>query len=151
MQKRWMIVIFVIILLVGTLGSVIFLIQPSKGQFHGESCVKPANGFLIVASALGYNDSASKGNASWPIIAVQKGTTVNIVVCNNDTQTHGFQISYYLTSPTESIPPGQTLEISFVANEVGTFRTYEGISSSTSAVMQNGELVVKILNQATDL
>jgi heme/copper-type cytochrome/quinol oxidase subunit 2 len=104
--------------------------------------MKPENGYLIVASNTGYNDSASKGNASWPIITVNKGTTVNIVVCNTDTQTHGFQISNYLTSPTESISPGKVFRISFVANEVGTFRIYEGISSSTSSFMQNGELVV---------
>ncbi len=131
-----------IILVVGALTSVIFLNQFVKGPPNDEFCAKSAEGFLIVASNMGYNDSATKGNASWPIITVQKDTIVNIIVYNADTQTHGFQISHYLVSPTESIPSGQKLNISFCANEGGIFRIYEGIMSSIDILMQNGELAV---------
>ena len=107
-------------------------------------CVKPANGFLVVASSRGYNDSIDHGvpEKSWPIITVQQGQTVNITVCNTDFQAHGFQVSYYYDSSIITIVPGQVLHISFVATRAGEFRIYCNIFCSIHPFMQSGLLNV---------
>ncbi len=108
-------------------------------------CVKPADGFLIVASQLGYNDSVDHGvpENSWPVVDVQQGQNVTIVVCNTDpVEPHGFQIDNYYDTGTVSIAPGQVLTVSFVANKAGTFRIYCNIFCAIHWAMQSGELVV---------
>lgn len=143
LDKQRIVIVLSVILLVASISSVILLVQFGKSPSHIESCSKPANGFLVIASGSGYNGSVSKDPSTpWPIIKVQQGTTVNIVVCNTDVQVHGFQISFYHSEPTKSIAPGEALRISFIADQTGTFRIYEGISSSVSSFMQNGELIV---------
>ena len=108
-------------------------------------CVKPADGFLIIASELGYNDSVDHGvpKNSWPIVNVQQGRNVTILVCNADpAESHGFQIDNYYNAKTVSIAPGQVLTVSFIANKVGTFRIYCNIFCVVHWAMQSGELVV---------
>ena len=54
-------------------------------------CVKPADGFLIVASLQGFNDSIDHGVPAnnWPVMNAKLGQNVTIVVCNADpTQAH---------------------------------------------------------------
>jgi len=106
--------------------------------------VKPPGAYLVMVSANGYNDSALHGvpQNPWPIIKVQKGATIVILVYNADTQAHGFQVSHYFDSNIEAIDPQQTLSISFVANEAGTFGIYEAIPSTLHWAMQSGELIV---------
>jgi hypothetical protein len=108
-------------------------------------CVKPSDGFLIIASELGYNDSVDHGvpQNSWPVVNVQQGQNVTIVVCNIDPgEAHGFQIDNYYNARTVSIAPGQVLTVSFVANKAGTFRIYCNIFCAVHWAMQSGELVV---------
>jgi heme/copper-type cytochrome/quinol oxidase subunit 2 len=111
-----------------------------------SGCVKPANGFLIVASNLGYNDSighqAGPDNP-WPVITVHKGQTVSIVVCNIDVQPHGFQISHYYDGHIETVDPGQVITLPpFVADQPGTFQIYCSIFCTIHIYMQYGHLVV---------
>jgi FtsP/CotA-like multicopper oxidase with cupredoxin domain len=112
-------------------------------------CTKPADGFLIIAGDspgnVGYNDSAGHGAPTnpWPIIRVQKGTTVNITVCNTDTQAHGFNISHYYDSSIETVAPGQVIRVQFVASETGTFGIYCAIFCTIHVFMQSGELIVE--------
>jgi hypothetical protein len=103
-------------------------------------CAKPADGFLIIANINGYNDSIQHGapTASWPIIQVTQGSTVNITVCNTDHQAHGFQVTHYFDSNIETIEPGQVVHISFVANKAGDFDIYCSIFCSIHVFMQNG-------------
>lgn len=86
-------------------------------------CTKPASGFLIIADSRGFNDSVDKNltAAPWPLIMVKAGTNVTITVCNNDVQSHGFNIQHYHETPIESLYPGEVKTISFVADESGTF------------------------------
>ena len=108
-------------------------------------CVKPADGFLIVASERGYNDSVDHGvpQNPWPVVNVQEGQNVTIVVCNVDPgEAHGFQIDNYFDSRTISLAPGQVLTVSFVPNKVGIFRIYCNIFCAIHWAMQSGELVV---------
>jgi nitrous oxide reductase len=107
--------------------------------------VKPADGFLIIASELGFNDSIDHGVPSnhWPVVNARQGQNVTIVVCNSDpAQPHGFQIDNYYDARLVAIAPNQALKISFVASKVGTFRIYCNIPCTVHWAMQSGELVV---------
>jgi hypothetical protein len=104
-----------------------------------SGCVKPADGYLIIANQNGFNDSIQHGapQKHWPVISVKQGTTVNITVCNADVQAHGFQITHYFDSNIETVVPGQVVHVSFVANRVGDFEIYCSIFCSIHIFMQN--------------
>lgn len=110
-----------------------------------EGCTKQKNGYLIVMSNDGFNDSKSHGAPfkNWPVITVQRGSSFSITVCNTDIQPHGFQISYYLDSSIISVAPGQTLTFNFVADKTGNFTIYCSIFCTIHIFMQNGLLVVR--------
>jgi len=99
---------------------------------------------LIVASITGFNDSVDHGVPAnpWPVVHVAKGTLVNVTVYNDDKQAHGFQVSHYFDSSIQTIAPGQKLNVSFIANETGTFRIYCSIFCSVHWAMQSGQLIV---------
>ena len=108
-------------------------------------CVKPANGFLIIAGQLGYNDSAEHGvpQNSWPVMDIKQGQNVTIVVCNADpAQSHGFQIGHYYDARLVAIASGQTLTVNFTADVAGNFRVYCNIPCTVHWAMQSGELIV---------
>jgi hypothetical protein len=108
-------------------------------------CVRPADGFLIIASELGYNDSVDHGvpQNSWPVVNVKEGQNVTIVVCNIDPgEAHGFNIDNYYDARTVSVAPGQVLTVSFVANKAGMFRIYCNIFCAVHWAMQSGLLNV---------
>jgi heme/copper-type cytochrome/quinol oxidase subunit 2 len=106
---------------------------------------KPPGSFLIIANANGYNDSIAHGvpQNSWPIITVQKGTTVTIMVYNADVQAHGFQVAHYSDNSIQTVAPGKSLTVTFVADTTGSFRIYCSIFCTVHAFMQSGELVVQ--------
>lgn len=108
-------------------------------------CVKPAGGYLIIASLLGFNDSIDHGvpAKNWPLMDAKVGQNVTIVVCNADpSQAHGFQIDHYYDNRLVSLAPGQVLRVSFIATQEGTFRVYCQILCSVHWAMQNGQLVI---------
>lgn len=109
-------------------------------------CVRPAGGFLIIASQYGYNDSVLEGagpSKAWPVISVAQGQTVDITVCNIDTsESHGFQVGTYFDKTVESISPGQVLDVSFVADKAGTFPIYCAIFCAIHLFMEYGQLRV---------
>jgi hypothetical protein len=107
-------------------------------------CVKPADGYLVIANQNGFNDSIQHGAPAnqWPIIRVKQGTTVNITVCNSDIQAHGFQITHYFDSNIETVSPGKVVHVSFVADQVGDFDIYCSIFCTIHIYMQNGLLAV---------
>jgi hypothetical protein len=116
----------------------------NSGASLPAGCVKPAGGFLVIASNLGFNDSIEHGapTKGWPLMTAQKGATVNIVVCNTDRVAHGFQIAHYFDSSIETVEPGQVIHVSFVANQAGTFDIYCSILCPIHVYMQNGQLLV---------
>jgi len=137
--------IAVAVLVAGTAG--VLLLGSSAGKSTGglpSGCAKPAGGYLIIASKLGYNDSVDHGvpENSWPVITVKQGQQVNIVVCNTDIQAHGFQVTHYFDSSIESISPGQAIHVSFIASQTGDFQIYCSIFCSVHAFMQSGLLRV---------
>jgi len=141
-----LIVLVAIAVAVAAVASAIYLSSASKETSLPAGCVRPANGFLIIASNRGYNDSVGHGvgpNDSWPVLNVQMGQSVIVVVCNTDIEAHGFQIYHYFDSHTVSIAPRQVIRVSFVANETGTFRIYCSIFCVIHVpYMQYGKLVV---------
>jgi hypothetical protein len=147
-SNRPVILSVLVVVLIGASATTVFYLA-SKGRTFTTTtlpgnCVKPADGFLVVASSRGYNDSIDHGVPvnSWPIINVTQGQTVNIAVCNTDFQAHGFQISYYYDSSVITVVPGQVLHVSFVASKSGEFRIYCNIFCSIHPFMQSGLLNV---------
>ena len=125
-----------------------FLLSLGSGSSSSKAlppgCVKPANGFLIVASNLGYNDSELHyGKGSWPILNVTQGSTVYITVCDTANYAHGFQIATYYQSSIVTISPGEVLHVPpFVADKSGSFLIYCSIPCPIHIYMQYGELRV---------
>ena len=107
--------------------------------------VKQPGTFLIIANANGFNDSINHGvpQNSWPIITVQKGTNVTITVSNTDLEAHGFQVVHYFDSSIQTVAPGTSLTVTFVADQTGSFRIYCSINCAVHGFMQSGELVVQ--------
>lgn len=108
-------------------------------------CARPPGGFLIVISRYGYNDSILEGagpSKAWPIVEVNQGQTVDIGVCNIDSEAHGFQISDYVQSSVNVIAPGDELHFSFTASKEGTFGIYCAIPCDLHPELQYGQLRV---------
>jgi hypothetical protein len=141
-------IVVLIVVLIGA-GATITLYFVSEGGGGGSrplppGCAKPANGFVIIASNTGYNDSIGHGapQKNWPIVTVQQGQNVTIVVCNIDVQAHGFQITHYYDKSEVTITPGQVIRVDFVANQAGSFDIYCEIFCSIHVYMQSGLLDV---------
>ena len=110
-------------------------------------CVKPAGGFLIVASNLGWNDSETHGapKVPWPVVTVQQGETVAITLCSISDYPHSFEITpHYITDPIEyTLSDGQVLQLSVSADQAGTFMIQCGLPCPIHTFMQDGEFIVK--------
>jgi FtsP/CotA-like multicopper oxidase with cupredoxin domain len=150
LNRQSIIIVLVIVLAIGATTGVFALSRqgaPSQRPLP-PGCVKPADGFLIVASDTGYNDSIGHGApaSNWPIIDVEKGQNVTIVVCNTDLQAHGFQITHYYDATDGhsevTLSPGQVITVNFVANQEGKFDIYCEIFCSIHIYMQSGLLNV---------
>lgn len=107
-------------------------------------CVRPSGGFLVIASSLGYNDSIVHGApaVSWPVLDVAVGSNVSIAVCNVYALPVGFQITHYLDDRVVSVAPGHTIEVSFLANELGVFYIYCSVFNPIHIFLQSGKVVV---------
>jgi len=148
-MRRLLLLSIVAVLAVGALVTGAYLVY-GRGTNLGTpglppGCVKPFGGFLIIASFNGFNDSVDHGvpAANWPLIGVQKGANVTVMVCNADSQPHGFQIAHYFDSSIEAVAPGQVLTVSFVADQAGTFKIYCSILCTVHWAMISGQLTVK--------
>ena len=118
--------------------------QPTSIQT--SSCSKPTDYFLIIADLNGFNDSAThlqkSPNLPWPVIRVNRGDKVNILVCDlDDYSPHGFAIQHYFEQGT-AMMPHQTFRISFVADQDGTFIIFCTIFCPVHAYMISGQLIV---------
>ena len=146
--NRLAILAVVLVVLIAASATATFYLA-SKGRTTTSTtlpagCVKPADGFPLIASIDGYNDSVAHGVPTnwWPIMTVHQGQTVYITVCNTDFQAHGFQVTHYYESNIVVIAPGQVLHVSFVADQTGEFRIYCEIPCSIHWAMQSGLLNV---------
>jgi len=115
-----------------------------------SSCDRPHGFFLIIADLSGFNDSISHGAPAnpWPVIRVQQGDVVHILVCNEDTtQPHGFAISTYFPVGI-AIAPGEAYKIVFTATVPGTFVIYCNIFCTVHVFMVS-RLIVQSNTSAT--
>jgi hypothetical protein len=151
LKSSRLVAIFVLVAAVGAASTAVFyVLGTSKGTSTSASttlptgCVKPPDGFLIIASENGFNDSIDHGVPAndWPIINVTQGQTVSLTVCNTDFQAHGFQVSHYYDSNTVTLVSGQVIHVTFVANLAGRFKIYCNIFCSIHWAMQSGLLNV---------
>lgn len=148
MNRKRAALVAAVILVVSGLGIVAYAVLGPGAQQNNvvlpPGCVKPPEGFLIVADYNGFNDSAGHGVPAnpWPVVNVQQGANVTIVVCNADTEAHGFQVSHYFDGNIVTLAPGQVTTVMFVANEAGTFRIYCSIVCGVHWAMLSGELRV---------
>jgi hypothetical protein len=146
--RRVMVAFFVAITVLGLAVLVVYVSSSgavsNPGSVLPADCVRPAGGFLIVASSLGYNESMVHGapTQSWPVMAIPAGSNVTITICNTYQQAIGFQVVHYLQDKVESVAPGHALTVSFLADERGTFTIYCGIFCSIHLYLQGGELKV---------
>ncbi len=75
------------------------------------------------------------------MIGVNRCDMVVIKIVNQDTQTHGFAISYYANKGSE-IPGEQTLTVQFLASKTGQFRIYCIVPCTAHSYMLYGTLNV---------
>ena len=148
MRKNRILAVLVVVVIAG-LGSLIALSQTSFiGSQPTPSISSEVLRFTIIESdppdpLAGMNGSYYKPlGTQWPIIRVQQGDTVIITVINNDSrEIHGFAIVHY-DDKGFSLAPGQQQTITFVANDVGSFRIYCNVFCAIHPYMQNGVLIV---------
>jgi hypothetical protein len=91
-----------------------------------STCDRSPGFILIIADLSGFNDSMGHGAPAnpWPVIRVQQGDVVRILVCNKDTtQPHGFSIDTYFPVGV-AVAPGEAYKIVFTATVLGTFVIY---------------------------
>jgi nitrous oxide reductase len=96
--------------------------------------------FTIIVDLTGYNDSQSQ-SGPWPVVSVQRCDTVVFTVINNDTQSHGFAVTYYSNAGLELVG-GARQTLKFQATRTGQFQIYCTIKCSVHYLMQNGLLNV---------
>jgi heme/copper-type cytochrome/quinol oxidase subunit 2 len=117
----------------------------------GQATSNPSSShayFLIVESDPGnpyegMNGSAYQPpNTSWPILHVSKGQTVTIHVINcASSEAHGFAIDHYFNNGLTA-EPGGSYNVTFTADQTGTFRVYCNVFCAIHPLMQNGQLIV---------
>ncbi len=100
-----------------------------------------ATSFNIIITSQGFNNSKTHTDP-WPCLKVVKGQTISIHIENQDpTEPHGFAITHYLDSGIK-LGPGQSDNISFTANQAGTFLVYCNILCTIHLYMLSGQLNV---------
>jgi FtsP/CotA-like multicopper oxidase with cupredoxin domain len=100
--------------------------------------------FVVVMANKGMNvgfNGSKFQSGPWPIMNVTLGRNVTIHVINNDTvQSHGFAIQSYFTG--FALGPGTCRDVTFTANQLGSFTVYCNISCTIHIFMQNARLNV---------
>jgi nitrous oxide reductase len=116
-----MLIIALVMAFLATGGVLAFVLSPPSSPCTGVTgATRP---ITIVADLNGYNGSKYQ-TGPWPVATVQQCDKVVITVVNNDTQAHGFAVTYYSNSGLEIVggEPPQTL--SFQATKKGQFTMY---------------------------
>ena len=105
--------------------------------------------FLIVEADPGSPYEGMNGSAyqtistHWPVMHVRLGQTVSFHVINCATsESHGFQIENYDQKTIITVQPGQSYNVTFTADQKGTFKVYCDVFCLIHPLMQNGELIV---------
>ena len=98
--------------------------------------------FTIVSTLSGFNNSKNHPSQPWPVMNVNRCSTVTIRLENQDaSQAHGLAVALYANSGVVA-GPGQNAEVSFVANRTGEFKMTCTIPCSIHPSMLNGYVYV---------
>jgi heme/copper-type cytochrome/quinol oxidase subunit 2 len=104
--------------------------------------------FTVVMADEGFNVgyNGSKFHAiPWPVMNVTYNQSVIIHVINNDTVAHGFVVAHYFDAGIggqAGLAPGKCFDISFTANQRGSFTVFCTIQCPIHQFMLNGRLNV---------
>lgn len=91
----------------------------------------------------GMNGSAHHVSQAWPVITVQQGEAVVILLLSrNSSEAHGFEISHYFNQGV-ALEPGGSYTIKFVANDPGSFLITCPIFCAIHPLMDFGRLIVQ--------
>ncbi len=91
----------------------------------------------------GMNGSAHHVSQVWPVITVQQGEAVVILLLSrNSSEAHGFEISHYFNQGV-ALEPGGSYIIKFVANDPGSFLITCPIFCAIHQLMDFGRLIVQ--------
>lgn len=139
--------IIIISIASATIGSFIML-QPAhqpNGTFRAASnqgCNRPPGYVSLILDSSGFNNSKAQITPSRlpTLLQFQKGETINLLVCNFDTEPHGFAITHYADTGV-TLSRGGSYTISFVAGETGDFTIYCNILCALHPFLL-GKLVV---------
>ena len=126
----------------GTLVLVVIIIAAlvGSGAYYAET-ISSANSaantievdITIVGGVPGTANANTTDTYSPDSFTVTQGEHVNLVVLNTDDNTHGLVLTQFKVD-TGIIPSGNTVRVSFVANQAGTFTYYEPTGYCTSGV-----------------
>ncbi len=96
-----------------------------KATPNSQGCNRPPGYVTLILDSSGFNDSNTRTTSSTlpRLLEFQRGETVNLLVCNFDTGTHGFAITHYFDAGV-TLRAGESYKISFVANDTGYFTIY---------------------------
>ena len=98
--------------------------------------------FTLVSTLNGFNDSKNHPDQPWPIMRVNRCSTVTIQLENQDTsQAHGLAVALYANNGVVA-GPGQNAQVHFVANRTGEFKVTCTIPCSIHPSMVNGYVYV---------
>ncbi|HWY28434.1 MAG TPA: hypothetical protein VNW25_04150 [Candidatus Sulfotelmatobacter sp.] len=138
LPKKWRSLLLLVVIIAATAGGL------SGAYYFGlfnTRHVLPSVHFTISESNQGFNDSVTH-SSPWPIMNVYSGQIVTILVENNDTvSSHGFVINHYFGAGV-SLRPGESHNITFVANQTGSYLVYCNIVCPVHTSMQYGQLEV---------
>jgi FtsP/CotA-like multicopper oxidase with cupredoxin domain len=145
-SRRFLAIIVVVVAVAGFAATAYSLHLFGQG---GDSCAAhftsaPGSAhFTVIMSANGYNDSKIYGLPR-PVMNVTLGDRVTIHLVNIDTtESHGFSISVYFPNGGPILGPGKCYDLTFTANQAGTFLVYCQIFCLPHIPwMQHGELNV---------
>ena len=147
-QIRYILLVL-IIAVVGTVGGVFaYLTVSYPGLFStiGASPLACPSGatasvpqVTLVISTQGFNNS--RYAASCPLLNISKGQSVTIHLANNDREMHGIAVTHYFAGGVQ-VQPGETRDITFTADQAGSFVIYCMTGCFSHGYMQNGRLTV---------
>ena len=138
LSKNWRSMLLLVVIIAATAGAL------SGAYYFGlfnTRHIPPSVHFTISESNQGFNDSGAH-SPPWPVMNVYSGQIVTILVENNDTvSSHGFVITHYFNAGV-SLRPGESHNITFVANQTGSYLVYCNIVCPVHPSMQDGQLEV---------
>jgi len=121
----------VVVIIAALVGSTAYYIETYDAANNAANTITVD--ITIVGGIPGTANQNTTDTYSPDAFTVTKGQTVNLVVLNTDDNTHGLVINAFHVD-TGIIPSGNTVRLTFVATQTGTFLYYEPPGYCTGGV-----------------